>query len=144
MLEVTPQDLVSITIPIAVLFLVLFAGLKRTLFLPALERLNDLDGKVRSLSKQAQDSQAQARALRDQVQSGWNRAKESAIHQRDAALVQADHEADALLEKARSKVLDINARGRVAAGEQTARLRKDLLPQVTQWADDLVEKVLNI
>ncbi|MBI2891610.1 MAG: hypothetical protein HYY13_12600 [Nitrospirae bacterium] len=142
MLSLDLPTFLSQTLPIVLLFFVLWGILSSQLFKPALQRLDRQEQHLESLKREAERLRQEAERIQGETQDAFAQARREVLAGKDQRLREAGQEAERVLGEAARQARDIGVEARDRAAREAAALRKALAPGVGEWADRLMSRLL--
>ncbi|HXG17616.1 MAG TPA: ATP synthase F0 subunit B [Methylomirabilota bacterium] len=125
-----------------VLFLCLWAFLRRFLFEPNFAVLTEREERSAGALKEASRIKAEAEAMSEQYRSRLTEARAGALQQVDAIYRDADAQAQALIESARTEAMMTLSQLRSALQQETAEARRALETRTPEFSRDIAQKLL--
>ena len=124
------------------LFLCLWAFLRRFLFEPNFAVLTEREERSAGALKEASRIKAEAEAMSEQYRSRLTEARAGALQQVDAIYRDADAQAQALIESARTEAMMTLSQLRSALQQETAEARRALETRTPEFSRDIAQKLL--
>jgi F-type H+-transporting ATPase subunit b len=125
-----------------VLFLVLWAFLRRFLFEPQFDIMQQREHRSEGALRQAQQINAEAGSMEGQYRSRFAAARTGTMQQVDTVYRDAEGQAQAVTDAARVEADKILADMRATLQQEIADARKDLQSRAPEFARNISEKLL--
>ena len=125
-----------------VLFLVLWVFLRRFLFEPQFEVMEQREHRSEGALRQAQHIRAEVGGMEAQYKSRLADARTGAMHQVDTMYRDAEEQAQAVANAARTEADKILADMRATLQQEIAEARKELQSRAPEFARNISEKLL--
>lgn len=125
-----------------VLFLVLWAFLRRFLFEPHFEVMQQREHRSEGALRQAQQIRAEVGGMEGQYKSRLAAARTGTMHQVDTVYRDAEEQAQAIADAARTEADKILADMQATLQQETADARTELQSRAPEFARNISEKLL--
>jgi F-type H+-transporting ATPase subunit b len=125
-----------------ILFLVLWAFLRRFLFEPHFEVMEQREYRSEGAIKQAQRVKAEVGEMEEQYKSRLAATRTGAMQQVDIVSREAEEQAQAVIDAARTEVDKILSDMRVTLQQEITNTRKELQSRAPEFARNISEKLL--
>ena len=125
-----------------ILFLVLWAFLRRFLFEPHFEVMEQREHRSEGAIKQAQRVKAEVGEMEEQYKSRLTATRTGAMQQVDTVSREAEGQAQAITDAARTEADKILSEIRATLQQEIANTRKELQSHAPEFARNISEKLL--
>lgn len=125
-----------------ILFLVLWAFLRRFLFEPHFEVMEQREHRSEGAIKQAQRVKAEVGEMEEQYKSRLTATRTGAMQQVDTVSREAEGQAQAITDAARTEADKILSEMRATLQQEIANTRKELQSRAPEFAHNISEKLL--